>query len=322
MGSTIKRKILLQMADPSGNRTAFVLSGARPEDYQSIAKYIMEQTDYGAEQVAFVKSTNAFDMSGMEFCGNAARAFALLSAKGMIDGKPSEDTRTFLEVTVSDSRHHVICGVDTESCHASASIPLPKRIKTLKHCDFAPAVGKTVIVMDGITHLIADDIEYDEQNFHQICEAMQEQFDSPAIGVMYLNTETLEMTPVVHVTSVGTTYIEGSCGSGSASAAYYLATRKAAEATDAETSEATGSEIAESQDSEATGAETVKAPQDGTYEYELKQPAGTIHASCVITSGEPAALYIEGEVGLSSPEFITVEFESTEDEINAMSDTW
>ena len=288
MGTTIKRRFLVQMADPSGNKTAFVLSGARREDYQSIAKYLMEQTDLGAEQVGFVKSTNAFDMSGMEFCGNAARAFALISAKGMIDGKVSEETRTSLEITVSDGRHPVICGVDTESCHASASIPLPKRVRTLKHCDFAPAEGKSVIVMDGIVHLIADGIEYSEENYEQIRQAVKDQFDPPALGVMYLNTETLEMTPVVHVCDVDSTFIEGSCGSGSAAAAYFL----------------------------ASGSE------DGTYEYELKQPAGTVHASCTISGGEPRALLIEGPVELSSPEFVTVEYESGEDEISAMSDTW
>ena len=288
MGATVKRKFLVQMANPSGNKTAFVLSGARREDYQSIAKYLLEHTDYGAEQVGFVKSTHAFDMSGMEFCGNAVRAFALMTAKGMIDGKVSDESRTSLEISVSDGRHPVICGVDTESCHASALIPLPKRVRTLKHCDFAPAEGKTVIVMEGIVHLIADGIEYSEENFDQICQAVKDQFDPPAIGIMYLNTETLEMTPVVHVCDVDSTFVEGSCGSGSASAALYL----------------------------SSGAE------DGTYEYEIKQPAGTIHASCTIDGGEPRALLIEGFVELSSPEFITIEYESGEDEIGAMSDTW
>ncbi|MBQ3281624.1 MAG: hypothetical protein IJH41_04380 [Eubacterium sp.] len=312
MSKTVTRRILLQMADPSGNKTAFVLSGARPEDYQSIAKYILEETDYGAEQVAFVKSTNAFDMSGMEFCGNAARAFALMSAKGMIDGKASPESRTFLEVSVSDGRHPVVCGVDTESGHASASIPLPKRIKTLKHCDFKPAEGKTVLIMEGIAHLIADDIEYSEEGFDQIREAMQEQFDPSALGVMYLNTKTLEMTPVVYVRDVDSTFVEGSCGSGSAAAAYWLATQTISR------------EALIDAAYEKTGDTSDTNPQyaDGTYEYELKQPAGTVHASCVITDGKPSALYIEGPVTLSDPEFITIEYESGEDEISAMTNTW
>ncbi len=314
MSKTVERKILIQMADPSGNKTAFVLSGARPEDYQSIAKYIMEETDYGAEQVAFVKSTHAFDMSGMEFCGNAARAFALMSAKGMIDGKASDETRTTMEINMSDGRHPIICGVDTESNHASASIPLPKRVRTLKHCDFKPAEGKDVIVMDGIIHLIADGIEYNEKDFDQIRKAMQEQFDPQALGVMFLNTETLEMTPVVYVAGVDSTYIEGSCGSGSACAAYWLATHQAAECPtqDGGTDTATQDDITE-------GAAT---PDDGTYEYELKQPAGTVRASCIMAGGEPRVLYIEGSVELSEPEFITIEYESSEDEIGAMSNTW
>lgn len=296
MGRTVKRKMLIQMADPSGNKTAFVLSGARREDYQSIAKYIMEQTDLGAEQVAFVKSTHAFDMSGMEFCGNAARAFALISAKGMIDGKASEEGRTSMAISINDVPKPIVCGVDLDSNHASASIPLPKRIKTLKHCDFKPAEGKTVIVMEGIIHLIADGLEYNEQDFDQIRQAMQEQFDPEALGVMYLNKETLEMTPVVYVCSVESKFIEGSCGSGSASVAYYLTTHR--------------------------DPDTDSPPEDGTYEYELKQPAGTVNASCMIDNGEPKALFIEGPVGLSKPEFIDIEYESGEDEIGAMSDTW
>lgn len=304
---TMKRRLLIQMADPSGNKTAFVLSGARQEDYQGIAKYIMEETDYGAEQVGFVKSTNAFDMSGMEFCGNAARAFALISAKGLIDGKASEEKRISLEVTVSGMSKPVICGVDTESDHASASIPLPKRVRTLKHCEYKPAEGKTVVVMEGIVHLIADGLEYDDEDFDQIRQALIDQFDPAALGVMYINTDTLEMTPVVHVRSVGSTFTEGSCGSGSAAAAYCLATRLIGEnAVSAE----------DNTDGEAS------ALQDGTYEYEIKQPAGTVHASCVIDRGEPRATFIEGQVILSDPEFITVEYESNEDEISAMTNTW
>ncbi len=332
MSKTVERKILIQMADPSGNKTAFVLSGARPEDYQSIAKYIMEETDYGAEQVAFVKSTHAFDMSGMEFCGNAARAFALMSAKGMIDGKASDETRTTMEINMSDGRHPIICGVDTESNHASASIPLPKRVRTLKHCDFKPAEGKDVIVMDGIIHLIADGIEYNEKDFDQIRKAMQEQFDPQALGVMFLNTETLEMTPVVYVAGVDSTYIEGSCGSGSACAAYWLATHQAAEGPTPDG----GTDTAAPDESTDTAApdggtdtaapdditEGAATPDDGTYEYELKQPAGTVRASCIMADGEPHVLYIEGSVELSEPEFITIEYESSEDEIDAMSNTW
>jgi hypothetical protein len=134
-----------------------------------------------------------------------------------------------------------------------------------------------------------------------------EQFDPPALGVMYLNTETHELTPVVYVPDINTTCIEGSCGSGSASTAYYLATRDA-------NKEQTSNHTQEDANPEQAS--------NHTYEYEIKQPAGTIHASCVITNGEPSALYIEGPVDLSDPEFITIEYESAEDEISAMSNTW
>ena len=77
----VKRKLLIQIADPAGNITAFVLNGARPAEYEGIAKCIFEHADYGAEQVAFVKGTDSFDMSGMEFCGNGMILFLGLGHK-------------------------------------------------------------------------------------------------------------------------------------------------------------------------------------------------------------------------------------------------
>ena len=283
-----KRKMLIQMADPAGNKTAFVLNGARREEYRAIAKYILEKTDTGAEQVAFVKSADSIDMSGMEFCGNAARAFALMTAKGLINGKKAEEETTAVPVTVSGRDHPVVCVVNTEHDYTKIVMPLPKRIRELKSCSFKDAEGCTVIVLDGITHLIAEDIDYTEENFEAIKEALIEQFDSPAVGVMYLSKDTLEMTPVVHVSEVGSTYIEGSCGSGTTAAAVYLAQGK----------------------------------PDGEYFFDIKQPAGTIRATAVVKDGELSSVYLEGPVKISDPELIEVEYESDENEVAVMADTW
>ena len=284
----IKRKILVQMADPAGNKTAFVLNGARREDYAGIAEFIMEHTDTGAEQVGFVNGVDSFDMSGMEFCGNAARAFALLSAMGYIDGKGTEADETVMSVTVSGRATPVSCEVNRKTCYTKISMPLPKRVKTLSHCGFKPAEGCKVLVFDGIIHLILEDVEYTSENFDQIKQAMTEQFDPPALGVMYLDRETLNMTPVVFVKDVGSVFVEGSCGSGTTAAAAYLSDEM----------------------------------DDGEYSYEICQPGGTILATAVIKDGKPDSIYIEGPVGISEPVMIEAEYEAGENELENMSGSW
>lgn len=279
----VKRKLLIQIADPAGNITAFVLNGARPAEYEGIAKCIFEHADYGAEQVAFVKGTDSFDMSGMEFCANATRAFALLSAKGYIDGKGSAEDAAEMDIDVSGATKPVHCEVRKSDDFTKIRMPLPKRVKTLKHCDYEPAEGCKVVVMNGIVHLIADGLEYTEDNFAKIKDALLSQFDPPALGVMYLDRESLTMTPVVYVKGVDSTYIEGSCGSGTTAVSEYLSRDK----------------------------------EDGEYQYEIKQPRGSILTKAVVEDGEVTSITLEGPVEISEPELIEAEYEF-EDETENM----
>lgn len=278
-----KRKLLIQMADPAGNTTCFVLNGARAAEYEGIANYIMESTDLGAEQVGFVKGTDSFDMSGMEFCGNSTRAFALLSAMGYIDGKGLPDDSGSMEVNVSGAPKPVYCEVRKSDSYTRIRMPLPKRAKILKHCDFKPAEGSKVFVMNGIVHLIAEGIEYTEDSFLKIKEAILNQFDPPAFGVMYLDSDNLTMTPVVYVKGIDSTCIEGSCGSGTTAACAYFSQGK----------------------------------EDGEYQFEIKQPRGTILTKSVVEDGELKEIILEGPVTISEPELIEAEYEF-EDETENM----
>ena len=105
---------------------------------------------------------------------------------------------------------------------------------------------------------------------------------------MFLDTKTLNMTPVVYVKNVDSTFVEGSCGSGSAATAYYL-----------------------SEDME-----------DGEHSFELKQPRGTILAKSVIEDGEIKKLSIEGLVSISDPEMMEVEYEADEQGMAELSSIW
>ena len=278
--STIKRKFAVMLADPAGNKTAFVLNGARQKDYRAIANAIFDIEGMDAEQVAFVTGTSSIEMSGMEFCGNAARAFGLISASGLIDGHDPEASKTTVPVSVSGTKKVLECDVDLDANYAGISMPTVKRVKELKACGFEPAVGKKIMVMDGIVHLIADGIEYTPENFKMISEAVMQQLDPEAVGVLYLDPATLKMTPVTFVKDICSTYVEGSCGSGSVAAASFLSMKKG----------------------------------DGEYSYELKQPGGTIKASVEVKDGKTVSAYIEGAVALRDPEYIELEYESEDED--------
>ena len=279
MGKLTQKRIATVTADAAGNTTVFVLSGAKKNEYKGIADALLGREGSDAEQVAFVTGTNSFNMSGMEFCGNAARSFALLSASGLVDGHASEDEQCVVPVNVSERAGTLDCAVDLGTSYTKMEMPKPKRVKVLKHCDFEPAVGKKAIVMDGVVHLIADGIEYTEENFEMIKDAMLAQFDPECLGVLYVDPETCGMTPVIHVKNIGSTYIEGSCGSGTAAFAVFLAAKH----------------------------------DDGVFEYDIKQPGGTIRASVEMKAGHLISIHIEGPVTLRKPEFLDVEFEALPD---------
>ena len=279
MSKTVRKKVAVQIADSSGNITAFILNGAKPEEYKGIAKYILDNMDEEIEQTGFVTGTRSFNMSGMELCGNAARAFALLTAMGYVDGHPIPEENAVLDIETSGAPSALSCEVDVGTGYTKLCMPRPKRIKVLKHCEYSPAEGKTVVVMDGIVHLIADGIEYTEENFAQIKKAIMEQFDPDALGVMYLDSEKLEMTPVVFVKDVETTFLEGSCGSGSVAAAVFLAS----------------------------------VHDSGTYEYDIIQPNGSIKTTVSMVDNNIDNVYIEGPVKLGEPKLIEIEYEAPDD---------
>ena len=77
----MKQNISIRVVNPAGNITIFVLDKFERSQYQKIATQLLAHKEFGAEQVGFVLDDNTMEMCGLEFCGNASRAFGLLSAK-------------------------------------------------------------------------------------------------------------------------------------------------------------------------------------------------------------------------------------------------
>jgi diaminopimelate epimerase len=258
------RKIEYFVANPAGNITIFVTTPVEQKDYQMIAEKLLAIEEHHAEQIAYIKEGNRTEMCGMEFCGNASRAFALWYGKNSlgINGKGK------VSISVSGADEELDVDIDTDSNYTKIAMPKPLKISKWDMDD----KDGILVDLDGIMHLVLFDEEADAEKFAHYNKLINDRFDPPATGVMFLKKDTLELVPVVYVRDVDTTYFEGSCGSGSTAVAIALSYGK----------------------------------PDGDYSFELKQPAGTITASTCIRSGKVEQVFIEGPVSFG--EMLTLEF--------------
>ena len=98
-----------EFLNPSGNITALVTKDVPRDKYQEISNKIMKN-DPNIEQVGFLKkySNSVFrlEMAGLEFCGNASRAFACFLVK-----EKYVNTNTF-EISVSGYDNLIECNVE------------------------------------------------------------------------------------------------------------------------------------------------------------------------------------------------------------------
>ena len=195
-------------ADPAGNITLIVLDPVPAGDRAGLAARLMAGSD--AEQVGFVcpplrGGAGRIEMAGGEFCGNAARAFGMLTARRL--GGLSR-----VQVEVSGCDHPVTVDVDWAAGTARAQMPLPQGMGRTE-VDGRPG---TLVDLGGIAHLVVEAAPSLE--FFACAEPLF--WDLPhteAYGVIFLEGE--KLTPLVKVPAAGTLVWEGSCGSGALAAA-------------------------------------------------------------------------------------------------------
>ena len=144
-----------------------------------------------------------------------------------------------------------------------AEMPLPQ---WLKNVEFAGHKG-TLVHLGGIAHLVMENVEPSKAVFDQAEPLFQDIPGLDAYGVIFLDTNTLHMTPLVKVPATNTLVWEGSCGSGSLASA-----------------------LAQSRDM-----------ADGTFSRSYIQPAGTVTATAVREGGKVVKTYIGGPVTLGEP---------------------
>lgn len=204
-------KVNVLRADPAGNITLFVLDPVPQRDRAGLAARLMEGTD--VEQVGYVcppvmGGSGRLEMAGGEFCGNAARAFGMLTAQ-----KLGGVSRVLVEVSGCEGLSAV--EVDWEAGAACAQMPLPRSVRR------AEAGGRTGTLVDlgGIAHFVAEDVPPSLEFFQKAEPLFGHIPGLEAYGVIFLDSRAGTMTPLVKVPAAGTLVWEGSCGSGSLAAA-------------------------------------------------------------------------------------------------------
>lgn len=262
-------KLEVVRANPAGNITLFVKTPVEASERGRLAEKLLAIEEFAAEQVGYCcPEDEGFDghmeMAGGEFCGNATRAYGYMIAKEKgLKGK----SKMILQVSGSDVPAEVDVDMDTDT--ARSSMPLPRFVK---ECE-AGGVKGTLVHLGGIAHFIVTDISPTEEFFEKAeAEIFADMKDLDAYGVMFSDSDTGRMTPLVKVPAANSLYWEGSCGSGSLAVA-----------------------IAESE-----------GMPDGEYASDLVQPAGTVTADVTRQDGRIVAAHIGGSVILEKSVLIEV----------------
>ena len=300
----MSEKMDVIIANPAGNTTIFVLTPVPLDRYQEVTGKLLDidfKTGFGGafaegtftediyaneikgEQLGFVlpdtpQGLPAMNMSGLEFCGNASRAFAFYKAVTM---DPVPET---IRISVSGCDEPLTATIDVPGKDSKIQMPLPKLAATysaqqLGIVDRYPDMADGILVdMDGIFHLVLKDVDASPEIFEEIKAKFYPDSDTgdaltnfPAFGVMFYNTKSEILTPVVYVHEVATTYFEGSCASGTTATSF---------------------------------AASLSMP-DGVHKMAFQQPAGTLFTEVTKESGQVTGVELNGLIELS--DVITVE---------------
>ena len=253
-------KLRIIMADPAGNRTAIVRTPVPADQRAQIAAEILKIRGLRAEQVGFETSpvmggAGRLDMMGGEFCGNAARSYGYLLWKEKQGAKGNVAGKILMEISGSPYPLSVFC--DLVQGGSYTKMPMPTAV------EYSPE-GYPLVVSEGITHMILEDMEPDQDLIRRLVDSCGQKWD--AFGIMFLKGE--ELIPVVYVAAAGSLVYESSCGSGSLAAAWYLER---------------------------------KVARDGLSSYSFQEPGGTIRVDLLrekdgkISGRMGGALFLEKE---------------------------
>lgn len=195
----------------NGNPTAILITTNKLErtEYESLGKELMSKTqEFGVEQAGFiVLGENHIEMSGGEFCGNAARSAAILFSL-MQEKEDVEFTMSGFDGRINSN----IKRLNDGGFYVKSIFP-----------DFKPKIKKinenqTIVDLGGIVHVVIEgDFPENYEEFHREITNNLDLMNREAVGVIWISKRDLivEMHPVVWVRGIDSFFYETSCGSGS-----------------------------------------------------------------------------------------------------------
>lgn len=211
--------------DPSGNITLIVDSFVPREEQRRVSALLMVR-DSEAEQVGFLEAPEdpccavRLQMMGGEFCGNAT-----LSAAAVVMRQIGLDAGDML-IEVSGSPGPVkVTGVMSAPGRFDGEVdmPLPESIYECSFLDGFDCHTLPLVRFPGICHAIVTADALTHEKAEAVIGAWCRQIGSEALGLMFFDKDKNTLTPLVYVESTGTAVWEGSCASGTAAVASYLA---------------------------------------------------------------------------------------------------
>lgn len=218
-------KINYYKINPTGNITLIVETPVSRESQAAVAARLMEK-DPDAEQVGFLEIPENPDcklrlqMMGGEFCGNATIAAAALHMS-MKCPSPSDKSDFYIEVSGACKPLNICVEcLGENSFSGSLSMPLPEAYSDCELLYDGKRYILPVIRMPGICHAVVTaglSPEFAKKVIAEWCT----QLNTEALGIMFYDSESGVLKPLVYVKSTGSTVWESSCASGSCAVSVY-----------------------------------------------------------------------------------------------------
>ena len=218
------------LMDPTGNRTVLVRTPVPISGQADCARALLDAEPTG-EQVGFLSpgadgADAALRMAGGEFCGNATMSAAALRCAEL--GAEHADLR----IRVSGARSLVRVELNARGdgvWDCTETMPRPASPEIAELTLDGEAYRLPLLRFEGIAHLIlpgGTDRALAERAAPRWCAAL----GADALGLMLLDEEAGQLTPLVYVPGADTLCWERSCASGSAAVGAYLAWKRGASA--------------------------------------------------------------------------------------------
>lgn len=219
--------------NPAGNITALVLDETvKREDYKNVSREILK-FNKSIEQVGFLKrliiddkTIFRLEMMGMEFCGNASRAFACFL---YYSGFETNNNFVFSTSGIDDIIEAHVKFIKEKEYFSSIKLPFDKDTNEVLETKIIDNIEVNIVTLDGITHvLINEDVmKFDETKYLEYVKYFIKKLklgNLPAVGIIWYNQ--FKIKPVVWVKGTDTYYYENACGSGSLALGLYYALNK------------------------------------------------------------------------------------------------